>query len=231
MKKTRCARGHELACDNLRPAKDGGRRCATCHREREGARYVARKNPEMFKLARLRIAGVIAPFVRANKHRGRRINVVKSDGSTSTVSLTDIVEGLARRAEIEFGADTERPKTVPCLYCGSAIAVRLHGTVRSTCREGCMCASGCGARARPSTVLRAIRSGRTPKCLACSRREDIPRVAAANAAKRRALTHCKRGHEFTDENTYIQNGSRSCKACRALRQTRRQAQRESEPKK
>jgi hypothetical protein len=26
-------------------------------------------------------------------------------------------------------------------------------------------------------------------------------------------THCKRGHEFTDENTYFRDGQRHCKAC------------------
>ena len=39
-------------------------------------------------------------------------------------------------------------------------------------------------------------------------------VAALNAVK----THCKRGHEFTEANTYWFNGGRwrSCKACRQL---------------
>jgi len=30
----------------------------------------------------------------------------------------------------------------------------------------------------------------------------------------RTLTHCKRGHEFTPENTYRNAGRRSCRACR-----------------
>jgi WhiB family redox-sensing transcriptional regulator len=34
-------------------------------------------------------------------------------------------------------------------------------------------------------------------------------MAAINAAK----THCKRGHEFTPENTRWSNGHRSCRAC------------------
>jgi hypothetical protein len=29
-------------------------------------------------------------------------------------------------------------------------------------------------------------------------------------------THCKRGHEFTPANTYLRNGNRCCRACRAL---------------
>lgn len=33
-------------------------------------------------------------------------------------------------------------------------------------------------------------------------------------ANRRAKTHCKHGHEYTPENTYVQrNGGRSCRAC------------------
>ena len=45
-------------------------------------------------------------------------------------------------------------------------------------------------------------------------RENILRgtaPAAVNAAK----THCKRGHEFTDDNTYWSKGKRSCKTCSA----------------
>jgi hypothetical protein len=35
-------------------------------------------------------------------------------------------------------------------------------------------------------------------------------VYAVNARK----THCKRGHEFTSENTLIQQGTRKCRACK-----------------
>lgn len=37
--------------------------------------------------------------------------------------------------------------------------------------------------------------------------------AAASAAKKRAQTHCKHGHEFTPENTYTLNGKRDCREC------------------
>jgi Homing endonuclease associated repeat len=41
------------------------------------------------------------------------------------------------------------------------------------------------------------------------------------AARARAATHCKRGHEFTPENTYVgRDGCRRCKACKAARQAR-----------
>lgn len=32
-------------------------------------------------------------------------------------------------------------------------------------------------------------------------------------AKKRAQTHCKRGHEFTPENTYLYDGKRVCRTC------------------
>jgi hypothetical protein len=44
---------------------------------------------------------------------------------------------------------------------------------------------------------------------------------AINARK----THCHRGHEFTTENTYIEAGSRRCRACRRLTQNRSNARR------
>jgi hypothetical protein len=36
------------------------------------------------------------------------------------------------------------------------------------------------------------------------------------AARQAAQTHCKRGHEFTPENTYLYRGMRNCKACRVV---------------
>jgi len=46
----------------------------------------------------------------------------------------------------------------------------------------------------------------------------------AAAAKRRALTHCVHGHEFTPENTYVTpEGRRACKTCKSERSRRRQA--------
>lgn len=47
-----------------------------------------------------------------------------------------------------------------------------------------------------------------------------------NLARRHRKTHCKRGHEFTPENTYVaKNGSRNCRECHRLdaRQRRERA--------
>ena len=38
------------------------------------------------------------------------------------------------------------------------------------------------------------------------------------SARNSEKTHCDRGHEFTPENTYVQQGWRQCKECRLIRQ-------------
>lgn len=44
-----------------------------------------------------------------------------------------------------------------------------------------------------------------PCCGSCARRRDQPPPK----------THCKRGHEFTEDNTYVdKRGSRTCRTCR-----------------
>ena len=63
---------------------------------------------------------------------------------------------------------------------------------------------------------------RNPRCVnplhleAVTSRENTLRgntIPAANAVK----THCKRGHEFTPENTWTYRGLRYCRQCRRIR--------------
>lgn len=49
-----------------------------------------------------------------------------------------------------------------------------------------------------------------------SRRSDIMIASIAHAKKKRSQTHCKRGHQFSPENTYIYNNNRNCKTCRLI---------------
>lgn len=49
-----------------------------------------------------------------------------------------------------------------------------------------------------------------------SMRENVLRGVGPTAQNARK-THCKRGHEFTPENTYIRPGGRECRACKTLR--------------
>lgn len=53
--------------------------------------------------------------------------------------------------------------------------------------------------------------------------EHGTQLIGTNAAARakRAATHCQRGHEFTPENTRIQNGHRLCRICVRERDSRR----------
>ena len=44
------------------------------------------------------------------------------------------------------------------------------------------------------------------------RRVNILR-GVSNAAQNARKTHCSKGHEFTDENTYLARGRRYCRAC------------------
>lgn len=54
-------------------------------------------------------------------------------------------------------------------------------------------------------------------------RESIPRRDDRSNAQRKELaTECGRGHEFTDENTYWSNGSRTCKRCHQTTQILRE---------
>lgn len=43
---------------------------------------------------------------------------------------------------------------------------------------------------------------------------DDRRAHGTNRNRNTGKTHCKRGHEFTDENTYRYAGTRSCRTCR-----------------
>lgn len=46
-------------------------------------------------------------------------------------------------------------------------------------------------------------------------KESLAKAVKVHADNKRAQTHCKNGHEFTPENTYIHNETRNCRICRA----------------
>lgn len=52
---------------------------------------------------------------------------------------------------------------------------------------------------------------------AVTHRENMSRCPDTAQARLARRTHCKRGHEFTPENTYpVPSGGRACRACKAL---------------
>jgi len=46
------------------------------------------------------------------------------------------------------------------------------------------------------------------------------RLNTFGADRRRNITHCPRGHEYSDNNTYTHEGSRYCRECKRLAQQR-----------
>lgn len=57
---------------------------------------------------------------------------------------------------------------------------------------------------------------------------NFAQVRALGSAKRRDRTHCTRGHEFNEENTYWARKGRQCRAChRQLQRLRREKARRS----
>lgn len=60
-----------------------------------------------------------------------------------------------------------------------------------------------------------IRPDRSRSCRACQRISSRKSYAVTYSPHPKTIpTHCKRGHEFTPENTRVYNGKRICRACR-----------------
>ena len=52
-------------------------------------------------------------------------------------------------------------------------------------------------------------------------KEGLALGGQASGEKKKALTHCKAGHEFTEANTHIYKGWRRCRTCHRIRQYNR----------
>lgn len=63
----------------------------------------------------------------------------------------------------------------------------------------------------------------------CTRRENTLRAPGLAWKLRAAQTHCKRGHEFTPENTLRDTGRRKCRTCTRMNRSRRSPPQRSVP--
>lgn len=59
-------------------------------------------------------------------------------------------------------------------------------------------------------------------CRGCHIKLDgrLDRIQKLSSEKRLAQTHCKRGHEYTPENTYVHRGKRACRICKTAARER-----------
>lgn len=80
------------------------------------------------------------------------------------------------------------------------------------------CAGGETCLHRRCTNPHHLRAATRAENIQARRSEDRP----ASKHHNRGKTHCKRGHEFTEENTRHWRGGRYCRACQRLRQKERQ---------
>lgn len=99
-----------------------------------------------------RIAGVVAPFIRAKAAR-RILKVIGKNGEPKgAITDVDMLSSLAKRAEIEVAVvEGQRPERIICADCGVPTDVPPDGPVPSNCQR---CAVR-GAKKRIARVAKA----------------------------------------------------------------------------
>lgn len=81
---------------------------------------------------------------------------------------------------------------------------------------------------KPDTIVSRAAKGMTFAQVTQAERHvftaGLAKGGQASGAVRRSRTHCRNGHEFTEENTYVtKEGWRNCRLCHATRQRARNA--------
>ena len=121
------------------------------------------------------------------------------------------VHSMLTHHDVELITLQPRPKPFfrRCTRCGIRVVKGHHKLCRrcplrwpSTVVPVCCICGKEGSRRNKSLV------GKIYRCETCYRK-----ILSERAKNRSRLTHCKRGHEFTDENTYVWRGNRHCRAC------------------
>jgi hypothetical protein len=114
--------------------------------------------------------------------------------------MTTRAEKLRARALVNLRVKTGKlpsPNELPCADCG-------HRWVPGERRH---------EYDHPRGYVGAAKLDVEPVCTLCHAKRDSPK---------KAQTHCKRGHEFSPENTEIAaNGTRKCRECRRVADRKR----------
>lgn len=119
---------------------------------------------------------------------------------------------------VRYGAENNR-------YNGG-LCVRSDGRCVIVCRDGTLMmfyrgvmAAHIGRLLDPAEIVHHVNhdpsDDRIENLEITTRSEHVRHHRPATT--RPLITHCKRGHEYTSENTYEWRGSRQCRACNALR--------------
>ena len=111
------------------------------------------------------------------------------------------------------GLASRRRVDLPCAQCGGPASVKQAyvSRVKTTyCSDKCR---------------RAHRQVTRP-CETCGTDVTWPKSQArtrtfCKSCERPPITHCKHGHEYTPENTYMSQGRKNCRICRAAASVRR----------
>lgn len=167
-----------------------------------------------------------------------KIEIAVADGRTPeryVCSRCNLIRRFRRgqNREVKICEDC---RVVTCVSCGAdlharAAYLRTASKGASRCVDCYRARGGCGrlgcvdcgkllskSASSPSHPSRL--AGIPPRCQKChgaANRDEMKRRASLSNARKRAQTHCKRGHEFSPENIYLVKGCRTCKVCRDIR--------------
>lgn len=230
---THCSRGHEFTTENTRLRTRSGhlnRECKRCERERQESRGAPLRPRAMLKAVKamqrgVRFAGLrkiidVSAFYRTIRQvphfaAVHRVWLAKASKEETDQAASAFLEDFKRKPQRRRSPKDPRglpnpEQVMEKLEAGLPLRIALRDTKRAGYqgfRSHCIIDPDWGARAK-DLVEKNAEAGR------------ILKLTNLGVFRKRALTHCPRGHEYTPENTRVQvgqHGGRSCWACLNLR--------------
>lgn len=194
--------------------------------------------PKMNKAERLAVASVVAPFIRENADIARRRVVKKYDQkifeetgkleATGFTTWAEVIASQMRRhaLEIDVQPGVRRTETF-CIRCKKPFPLHTYGRATSVLCDACKDVKCVDCKVRLSASACRSRQGDVKRCKGCH--SAYMRAARDDAKERTPRTHCRRGHEQTENNIIVRrSGARVCRTCtndrkRAARLARKKA--------